>query len=457
MKNFLEKHFKGPGGIYPLLVIAFPMFLSCVFDMLMMFIDRLFLSRVGIVHQAAAMGGGVTSWSVTSFFAGVVGYASALVAQYYGAQRKADCLRIVRQAILLAIVSYPLVLLVHLIVIKLNVFGTHAPEEIVLETRYYWYMGFGAIISLIRFALGSLYIGIGRTKIILLANVLALFVNIFANWILIFGKLGCPALGLDGAAIGTLLAAASTAMVLVAGYRRIRRTPEWDLPVGEFFQPDKFKKLIKYGVPQGVENILGTICFTIVVSSFHSYGTEVASAITIVYSWDGFSFQPLLGIQVGVTALVGQAMGQRNPKIAERSAISGFKTAIAFAFFNALVFSLATATLVSVFAPEHGGLDYSVVRQHAIPMLRMAALYIVTDAILLVSVGALRGAGDTFWSMCIHTGNNTIISAVILLCVYKFHMHPYNVWIILVILSIISALTLLTRYALGGWKKLQII
>ena len=82
MKSFLEKHFKGPGGIYPLLVIAFPMFLSCVFDMLMMFIDRLFLSRVGIVHQAAAMGGGVTSWSVSAFFAGVVGYASALVAQY---------------------------------------------------------------------------------------------------------------------------------------------------------------------------------------------------------------------------------------------------------------------------------------------------------------------------------------------------------------------------------------
>ena len=53
--------------------------------------------------------------------------------------------------------------------------------------------------------------------------------------------------------------------------------------------------------------------------------------------------------------------------------------------------------------------------------------------------------------------NSALVSAVILLCVHTFHMPPYNVWIILVILSIISALTLLTRYALGGWKKLQII
>ncbi len=56
-----------------LLPIAIPMFLSSMFDMLMMLIDRLFLSHVGIIHQAAAMGGGMTSWMCVTRFVGGVG------------------------------------------------------------------------------------------------------------------------------------------------------------------------------------------------------------------------------------------------------------------------------------------------------------------------------------------------------------------------------------------------
>ena len=58
--SFLKRHFQGPGGILELLPIAFPMFLSSMLDMVMMFVDRLYLAHVGVVHQAATMSGGVT-------------------------------------------------------------------------------------------------------------------------------------------------------------------------------------------------------------------------------------------------------------------------------------------------------------------------------------------------------------------------------------------------------------
>ena len=106
-----KRHFDGPGGILELLPIAIPMFFSTMFDMLMMFIDRLFLSHVGVVHQAAAMTGGITSWMVVSFFVGIVGYNSTLTAQYYGAGQKYNCVRMVKQSLWCAIVSYPLILL----------------------------------------------------------------------------------------------------------------------------------------------------------------------------------------------------------------------------------------------------------------------------------------------------------------------------------------------------------
>ena len=94
-----KKHFDGPGGILELLPIAIPMFFSTMFDMLMMFIDRLFLSHVGVVHQAAAMTGGITSWMVVSFFVGIVGYNSTLTAQYYGAGQKYNCVRMVKEVV----------------------------------------------------------------------------------------------------------------------------------------------------------------------------------------------------------------------------------------------------------------------------------------------------------------------------------------------------------------------
>lgn len=461
MKNiittFRRNHIDGSGGIGELLPIAIPMFLSSMFDMMMMFIDRLYLSRVGIVHQAAAMSGGITSWMVTSFFVGIVGYASALVAQYLGAGQKRNCVRVIWQAMFVAAVSYPLVLLVSCLVAMSPVFDGHSAAEQLLERRYFWFMAFGSITALLRFSFGSFFLGIGQTKIIMLGNVVALVVNCFANWCLIFGHFGCPALGMDGAAIGTIISGFSAAIVIGIFFFRAIRNTEWKDQTPGFFDRDKFWKLLRYGTPQGCENVLGMICFVFLVSSFHSYGDDMATATTIIFNWDGFSFHPLLGLQVAVTTLVGRAMGKGDPDLAVRTTHSGFKVALTYSGLMLILFTTCSRTLVGCFAPETSALDYSGVRELAVPMLRMAGLYLMTDAILLVSTGALRGAGDTFWTMTIHFMNNFIIAMLIMLCVHKLQLEPLRVWLYFVIFGALSAFSFLVRYKIGSWKKLRII
>ncbi len=452
-----KRHFEGPGGIFELLPIAIPMFISSMFDMLMMFIDRLFLSRVGVVHQAAAMSGGISSWMITSFFVGVIGYSSTLIAQYLGANQKHNCVRMVYQALLLAAISYPLALLVHFLVASSPIFDYHSELERTLERRYFWYMGFGCLNAFLRFSFGSFFSGIGKTKMIMVGNIVALFVNLIANWVLIFGHWGFPALGLDGAAIGTILSGLSSALVLVGAFLHYRRKPEWRNDTQRGLEWDKFRKLLRYGLPQGCENVLGMICFVFLVSSFHSYGDDMATATTIVFNWDGFSFHPLLGIQVGVTTLVGRAMGKGDPELAVKTTHSGFKLGLAYAFCMLMLFQIFTTVLVGVFAPESSGLDYTKVREYAVPMLRMAGLYIMTDAVLLIATGALRGAGDTLWCMVIHFLNNLVITLVILTCVHKLEMPPLRVWLYFVICGALSSSTFLVRYKVGRWKKLRII
>jgi len=461
MNDFLQairkKHFAGPGGISALLPIAIPMFISSMFDMLMMFVDRLFLARVGVVHQAATMTGGITSWMVVSFFVGIVSYSSALTAQYYGAKQRHVCVKMVSQALIIALASYPLVLGIDYLVSISPVFSMHSELEQMLEKRYFWYMAFGGIITLVRFAFASFFTGIGRTKILLYANIVALFVNIIANWVLIFGHFGFPALGLDGAAIGTLLSGASNCLLLVIIFFRVRRERRWDGESTGFVDRDKLWKLLRYGLPQGCENVLGMFCFTLLVSSFHSYGDDMAAATTIVFNWDGFSFHPLLGIQVAVSTLVGQAMGKDSPQIAQRAAHSGFKVSICYSLFMIFIFVTFTAQMVGIFTPDNAGLDYSIVREFAIPMLRLAGLYLMTDAILTTSVGVMRGAGDTFWCMIIHLCNQIIISAIICTAVYYLKLQPITVWIVFVICGMLSCATLFSRYKFGNWRTLRII
>ena len=455
--SFLKRHLQGPGGILELLPIAFPMFLSSMFDMLMMFVDRLYLSHVGVVHQAATMSGGVTSWMLTSFFVGVVGYSSALIAQYYGANQKPHCVRMVRQAFLLALISYPLSLGAHWLLLKANVFSLHSETEIALETKYYWYMGFGSLLSLLRFTFASFFTGIGKTRVILLANTVALAVNVVANWVLIFGHWGCPALELDGAAMGTLLASLSMVSVLAFQFFRRKREPQFQEARHTFLDGEKFRKLLRYGLPQGVENFLCTFCFVFIVSSFHSYGDDVATATTIVFNWDGFSFHPLLGIQVGVTTLVAQALGKNDPALATRTAHSGFKVAILYAGCMILLFLTCTHPLVAFFTPASSGLDYTQVRAYATPMLRLAGVYLMTDAIMLISGGVLRGAGDTFGSMVLHLCSNLFLGSALLLMVHVFDFPPLKAWSFFVFAGMLSVSPIFLRYKRGRWKKLRII
>ena len=81
-----SSHWRGAGGIGKLLPIAFPMMMSSLFDTAMMFVDRLYLSRLGKAEMAACMSGGSACWTCMVFFVGLLAYSSALVARQYGAQ-----------------------------------------------------------------------------------------------------------------------------------------------------------------------------------------------------------------------------------------------------------------------------------------------------------------------------------------------------------------------------------
>ena len=181
-------HWRGAGGIGKLLPIALPMMMSSLFDTAMMFVDRLYLSRLGKTEMAACMSGGSACWTCMVFFVGLLAYSSALVARQYGAKNYAECPRTTIQTLRLAFWTYPLILLLALAVSRLFTAGSHEVLQVQQELRYFWICTIGCIFGLFRSPLASFFSGIGETAIIMWGNAVALVVNLTVNYALIYGK-----------------------------------------------------------------------------------------------------------------------------------------------------------------------------------------------------------------------------------------------------------------------------
>jgi len=162
------------GGVRELLAIALPMVVSQACETLMFFVDRLFLARIGPEQMSAAMGGGLTCFMFMTFPLGIIGYANALVAQHLGAGQKERCARAAAQALLLAVATYPLILLcVPAGEWLFRVTGV-AAEQLVPQREYFRILMVGTVMALLRNALASFFSGIGRTRVIMVAAAVAM-------------------------------------------------------------------------------------------------------------------------------------------------------------------------------------------------------------------------------------------------------------------------------------------
>lgn len=467
-----HEHFKKSGGILDLLPIALPMVISQSFDTAMMFIDRLFLSRLGEGYMAACMCGGQISFTTMTFFIGLLSYSGTLVAHAWGAKRYEDCTRIVSHGFLLAIVFFPLLILLNLLCIfNFDILG-HSPEQTFLERQYFSTLMFFVLFPLLRSVLAGFFTGIGKTHVIVYANFVALIVNVVANYLLIYGIGPFPRLEIMGAAIGTGLSTVTLTVLLAGYYLYTIRHNQIFAGCHCFYRFSRrlFIKLWEYGSPCGLELLMNMAAFTCVISMLHSYGTLVADSVTIVFNWDLIAFVPMLGMQIGVTTLVGQYMGARKPELAERVTYSGFKVAIFYATMMQLIFLIFTTELINVFKPAELTESFVFIQSLSTVLLRLAALYILFDGMILVFTGALRGAGDTawvmktnifmHWLMVLGVGGSVWVWKLDILKDFteKFAFWlPVISWMFFVITIMCIGLIFIRRFRRGKWKELRIL
>jgi|WetSurSiteA1Bulk_404760.scaffolds.fasta_scaffold00871_4 multidrug resistance protein, MATE family len=447
----------GKGGVAELLAIALPMIVSTSCDGIMTFTDRLFLSRLGPEQMNAAMGGGVAMQMMMFFFIGLTGYTTALVAQYLGAKQKKMTTVAAFQAMLIAFVAYPLILIFKPLGLAFFDFMQVPEGQIGYQKAYYNIVIYGVIAGILRNVLSCYFSGIGKTKVVMVASLTAMVVNVILDYLMIYGKLGFPAMGIEGAAFATIIGGICGLLVLVRAYFTKKNQAEFYVWESFRFNREAMRKLLHYGYPAGLELFLNFLAFTSMILIFHSHGPVSATASTIMFNWDLVSFIPLLGIEIAVTSLVGRYMGAGEPETARRAAMSGISTGIFYSMVILLLFLFIPEYLVRVFHPRIENAVFAEALPVATSMIRIASLYVLAEAVMVAVVGALRGAGDTHFTMLISVAAHWSFLPVIYFMLKVWNRTAVDAWLGLVIMFLIFCAVLIMRYRSGKWQNIRVV
>jgi MATE family multidrug resistance protein len=386
-------------GIGEVLRLAVPSVLNTVSFTLMQFVDGLMVSRVSKEALSAQMVGGITAFTALCFFIGLLSCVSTFASQNLGAGRKERAALYGWQGLWLSWAAAAV--LASLIVAAPRIFALfgHEPAVTRLETQFFRILVAGMGFSMSACALGAFFMGVHRPVVPLVAGACANAANVLVAYVLIFGKLGLPQLGLTGAAVASVGGAAMQAIILFGFFvgpyaREYQVWRDWR-PVWR-----AMADLVRIGAPAGGMLVADLLMWTIFMGKvIGHFGTEALAATAILNRYWHLCFMPAVGVSTAVTAIVGKYCGARQPRLAWRRAHAGLILVEAYMVTCGIVIWLARGSLVAVFNEPPDPVVQSIATGTVIFILLCQAF----DALNVIFIGALRGAGDTLWPGIVQT------------------------------------------------------
>jgi len=258
---------------------------------------------------------------------------------------------------------------------------------------------------LLYFHMRACFDGIGWMRIGMATGIGMNLVNVALNWVLIYGNLGAPALGVKGAAIASGIASTlATAVIgVVALQRPVRR--RFRFFARGIVSRDQIRRLLRIAWPpmlQAAGLIAGLVAFYVILGRL---GTVAVAAGNVVMRIASVSIMPTIGIGVAVQTLVGQSLGARDERSAVRAGWGGVALAASFMALLGVVFLLWPQRLLGAFVAD------PLLIAAGRPILFLTAVGQVIAAVGLVLGAAQRGAGATRTVMLV----DLLTAAVVLL------------------------------------------
>ena len=425
-----------------MVTLAVPVVLSELGWMAMGVVDTIMVGRLGPAAIGAVALGNAICYTPSIFGVGLMLGLDTLVSQAYGRKDHDECHRWLAQGVYLAcIAAVPIMLGIWLASFFIGRVGI-AAEVAGPASEYLRLLNWGTLPLLLYGATRRYLQGVGQVRVITVTYVLANLINWFGNWVLIYGKVGFPALGVNGSAISTALARVIMATALLGfawRYERGRGHPlflHWAAP-----QAARLKRLLQLGAPAAGQILLEVGAWNLATLSA-GYLTPVALAThQIVLNYASVTYMVPLGISAAAAVSVGHAVGAGDAARARRAGWMALGLGTSFMLLAALGFLLWPRPLIELFSRDPRVLAVGP------GLLGIVAAFEIFDGIQTVSTGALRGLGETHAPMWANLVGYWVLGLPLgfFLC-FGLGWGIYGLWIGLTLALIVIALALLLRW-----------
>jgi MATE family multidrug resistance protein len=374
----------------PMLAIALPVVLAELGWMAMGVVDTLMVGRLGPEAIGAVGIGSSLFMAIVIFAMGLLLGLDTLVSQSFGAGRIADCHRWLLHGLALSVlISGPAMLVLITLNGLLSRWGLD-PAVLALTQPYLSSVTW-SVLPLLLYATFRRYLqGMGVVGPVMIALIVANVTNVICNWILIFGKFGAPAMGVQGSAWATVFARIVMALyLLMVIVRRERgRAP------GLFETPFRIefswmRRLVALGFPAASQITLEVGVFAAASALAGRLAPTALASHQIALNIAACSFMIPLGLASAGAVRVGHAVGRRDVIGAERAGWTALLFGALFMLSAAALFVAAPIALIGAFTSS---LE---VRSLGARLLFVAAVFQLFDGIQGVATGVLRGLGDT--------------------------------------------------------------
>ncbi len=440
MTIFNTKHKK-------ILSLAVPAALNSLLDMLQIITDLIMVGRIS-AFAIAAVGLGLQSLMfvfaiLTLLHVGT----SAILSRFVGARRMKRASLGLSSLIRFAFyLSIPVTLLWYLLSPMVFVWFGTAIEVIELGSSYVTMLTIMLPFIFVKMVFVTALNSAGDTKTPFYIKLVSIFINIFLNWILIYGNLGFPMLGVEGAAIATVIVNILELLVYIFLYisKKTPFIPMW------YYSKSIVSRALKVGIPASFERTLtfgSFMLFTVIIAHF---GTETLAGYQIGLRIEGLAFMPGIGFTIAAMTLMGQGLGAKNPDLARDDVMLVLKYTTSFMFVLGLFMIFTPEPIVWLFTN-----DPQTIKEASL-YLQIVGFSQIPLAFNFVLSGALRGAGDTKRTLKINLTSLWLVRIIPAFLLAYYFESVLLIYLAMISDTFVKAFFLWRAFDKGEWKKIKV-
>ena len=436
-----------------ILLLAGPIIAGMGSQTLMNLVDTGMVGRLGPAPQAAAGLGSFTFWVLANLIIALGAGVQAIVARRDGEEDREGAGSGLDTGLLLAVlIGLPLGYTLAeaapwLFSLLTDDAAVSAGGSRYLAIRL---MGLGAVAA--NYCFRGFYNGVGRSMVYMSTLIVIHGANVFLNWVFIYGNFGARAMGVEGAALASVLAAVigtcvySILTLTQADVRTVYKPFRF-----RNIRPDRVASLVRLSVPEAVRGVLVMLGFLLFLDLHETIGTRAAAAGTILVNIASAGFLPAMGMGMAGATLVGRHLGRGEPDEARRLMWLAVRLGATGIAVPAILLAVFAEPVLAIFTPDAPTIEA------AVPALRLFAVAAIFDVLPIVLVFSLLGAGATRWVAGVQIFQQYILLLPLAaLLGLVLEMGIFGLWVGMFLSRLGLAAFAIVKVQGDGWTRIEV-